>query len=202
MDPIVCPVDAVTDLPAGLVAAVVTHLELRAAPAGAPAPLPAGLALERLGGGDVDRYLALFRAVGTRWLWFSRLRLERAALAALLDDPGVEASAVTESGADIGLVELDARAPAETELAFFGLVESRIGRGLGPALLRHAVARAFARPIARLSVHTCTLDHPGALGAYQRAGFVPHRRSVEIARDPRRLGLIPCEAGAHTPLIS
>lgn len=201
LDAILCPVDAVTDLPAGLVAAVVTHLEMRARPEEPSPPPPEGVALERLRGADVDRYLAIYRAVGAPWLWFSRLQLERASLVALLDDPGVEACAVTQAGADIGLVELDGRAAQETELVFFGLVESRTGRGLGGALLRGAIARAFDRPIGRLTVHTCTLDHPRALATYRKAGFSPYKRSVEIARDPRHTGLLRCEDDAHVPLI-
>lgn len=201
MDTLLLPVDAVTDVPAGMIAAVVTHLEMRRAPEGAPAPAPPGVVVTRLCGGDLDRYLALYRAIGERWLWFSRLALDRAALAAILDDPGVSACAVTRAGADIGLVELDARAGAETELAFFGLVESAIGHGLGGALLRHAVALAFVRPIERLTVHTCTFDHPRALDVYRKAGFTPIRRAIELARDPRLTGLVACEAAPHVPMF-
>jgi hypothetical protein len=39
-------------------------------------------------------------------------------------------------------------------------------------------------------VHTCTLDHPGALGMYEKAGFVVFERQTEVDDDPRALGLI------------
>ena len=60
---------------------------------------------------------------------------------------------------------------------------------------------AWARPIARFHVHTCTLDSPGALSFYRRSGFTPVRQQIEIAADPRVTGDLPREAGAHIPLF-
>ncbi|MCC7273790.1 MAG: GNAT family N-acetyltransferase, partial [Alphaproteobacteria bacterium] len=73
--------------------------------------------------------------------------------------------------------------------------------GAGRWLMNRAVEIAWARPIARFWVHTCTLDHPGALAFYVRSGFVPFRRQVEIADDPRLLGQAPRSAAAHVPVI-
>ena len=42
--------------------------------------------------------------------------------------------------------------------------------------LYHACLNAWAHPISRLSVNTCTLDSPRALPLYQRVGFVPYAR--------------------------
>jgi hypothetical protein len=38
-------------------------------------------------------------------------------------------------------------------------------------------------------VHTCDLDHPHAIGLYQKAGFVVYRQEIEVLRDPRLVGL-------------
>jgi GNAT superfamily N-acetyltransferase len=57
------------------------------------------------------------------------------------------------------------------------------------------------RPIARGWVHTCDLDHPSALGFYQREGFRPFERAVEIYPDPRAAGLYPREAAPRVPLL-
>lgn len=203
MDSLILKIDAATDLPDDLIAAVVTFLERRDPPDPAiGGAAPAGVGLERLGGSAAERYLSVYRAIGERWLWFSRLAMPRTALSALLDDPAVEAFVVTRAGADIGLLELDGRAQDETELAFFGLIEREIGGGVGRWMMQEALGRAFARPIRRLFVHTCTLDHPGALDFYRRSGFRPYRRAVEIARDPRRTGALSCEAGPHAPMLT
>ena len=47
---------------------------------------------------------------------------------------------------------------------------------LGYFFLYQAVMNAWSRPISKLLVNTCTLDHPRALPLYQRLGFVPYSR--------------------------
>ena len=186
------------DLPQGKIAAVVTFMELREPP-DLP-PVDGGLALDPIGP-DLDRYRTLFRRVGEPWLWFSRLVMPEAELRAILADERVEAFALRADGEDIGLLELDFRVPGECELAFLGVVPERIGSGAGRFLIGEAVARAFARPVRRFFVHTCTLDHPGALAFYLRAGFRPYRRAVEVADDPRLTGHLPRDAAPEIPLL-
>jgi GNAT superfamily N-acetyltransferase len=186
-----------TDLPAGTIAAVVTYLEMRE-----PPPVPpqeaAGWSLAPLSG-DLDRYRALFARVGESWLWFSRLVMSDAGLRSILGDPRVKAFALHEDGRDLGLLELDFRQPGECELSFFGVVPEAIGRGFGRVLMAEALRRAWEAPIKRLWVHTCTLDHPRALGFYMRSGFKPYKRAVEIADDPRLKGYLPLTAAPHMP---
>ena len=194
--------DGYTELPPGLVATVVTYLEMRVPPAaGAEAvPLP-GAALVRLGAADEPRYAAIYRSLGERWMWFSRLALSAADRAAIIGDPAVEAYALVLNGADAGLLELDFRVAGEAELAFFGLYESAIGTGAAQWLIQAALARAFAaKDVRRLWLHTCTLDHPRALAFYRCSGFTPYKIALEIMPDPRLAGLLPRDAAAHVPV--
>ncbi len=193
--------DGYTDLPPGRLAAAVVYLEQRARPAARPDPAVPGLALARMRAADIDRYLALFAAVGEPWLWFGRRVMARAELAAILDDPAVEALALTRDGVDIGLLELDGRAAGEIELAYFGLVPEAVGGGLGRWLMNRAMEKAWGHAPARVFVHTCNFDHPAALDFYIRSGFVPYGRAVEIADDPRLTGRLPRAAAPHIPLI-
>jgi GNAT superfamily N-acetyltransferase len=190
-------------VPPGHLAAVVTHLAMTAPPLPRPVPpLAQPLTLARLDASDLAGYRTLFRAVGEAWLWFSRLRLSDAELAGVLADPLVEAYAVCDGAARVGLLELDFREPGACELAFFGLAESHVGRGAGRWLMHEATTRAWARGITRFHVHTCTLDHPGAVAFYVRSGFTPVRREVEVAPDPRLTGELPAHVGAHAPVIA
>jgi GNAT superfamily N-acetyltransferase len=189
-----------TELPPGKIAAVATYLDItepREAPDAASGP---AFALEPIGH-DLARYRALYRSVGGRWLWFSRAAMPDPELSAIVAHPAVEALAIVAEGRDVGIAELDGRKTPECELAFFGLVPDAFGRGLGRAAIAAVIARAFARPIGRLWLHTCTLDHPGALRFYVRAGFRPYRRAVEIADDPRLTGRLPREAAPDVPLL-
>ena len=86
-----------------------------------------------------------------------------------------------QEGRDIGLLELDFREAGTCELSFFGVVPDAVGGGAGRWLMNEALKRAWVRPISRLWVHTCSLDHPAALGFYQRSGFRPYQVMVEVA---------------------
>lgn len=147
-------------------------------------------------------YRALFRRVGARWLWFSRLMLDDEALSAIIDDPRVQIFAVLDgSGIEIGLLELDFRRQGECEIAFLGLVPELAGKGHGAWLMAQALAFGWRRDVKRLWVHTCTLDHPNALAFYLRHGFVPFARAVEIFADPRLIGVLPRDAAPQIPLL-
>jgi GNAT superfamily N-acetyltransferase len=108
----------------------------------------------------------------------------------------------TASCEEAGLLELDFREAGQCEIAFFGLIPSAIGKGLGSFLMREAIARAWREPIKRLWVHTCTLDHPSALAFYRRQGFRPYRQQIEVADDPRVLEELPATAAAHVPIFA
>lgn len=192
------PRDGIVDLPRGKIAAIATYLELLR-PSASPAGDVAG-SLHRICG-DVPRYRALYGRIGAPWLWFTRTLLDDRALDRIISHPDVEAFALVQGGIDIALVELDFRRDGECELVFFGLAPEACGRGLGSALLREAIRRAFARPVSRMWLHTCTLDHPAAMPLYLRAGFTPYRRAIEIADDPRLAGYLPPNAAPAFPSL-
>ncbi len=193
----------ITDLPPGKIAAIVTSLEMFSAPPVRPDPPGMeGFSLDPIGRGDIGRYLAIYRILGERWMWFSRLVKPVAAVEAILADPAVDFFAVRHAGRDVGLLELDFRVAGEGELAFFGLDETVIGRGAGRWLMNRALALAWSRPLTRFWVHTCTLDHQGAPEFYQRSGFTAFRRSVEIDDDPRLKGQMARDSVAHHPVIA
>jgi GNAT superfamily N-acetyltransferase len=199
---LVISLNGTTDLPAGKIASIVTSLEMTVRPERRDDPPDTdGLALAPIAGDGIARYLALYRQVGEPWLWFSRLLKPREEVTAILADPAVSCFALRKDGRDAGLLELDFRDEGEAELAFFGLDSAALGRGAGRWLMNRALALAWARPIRRLWVHTCTLDHPDAVVFYRRSGFVPFRRGIEVVDDPRRVAGFPREAAPHHPVI-
>ena len=159
------------------------------------------LVLDRWSDPDLAAYRSLYRAVGEDWLWFSRLVMPDAALSAIVKHADVEVYALRDRASAIGLLELDFREAGQCELAFFGLTAGAIGQGAGRFLMDQAIARAWARPIERFWVHTCTLDHPSAVRFYMRSGFQPYAQMVEVADDPRLSGHLPRHAAPHGPLI-
>ena len=193
--------DGLSAIPAGKVAAVVTHLEMRTPPEYAVARPFASVSIRRVENPEPGWYRTLFRRIGADWLWFSRLLLDDTALAAILQSPEVDVFTVESGGPDRGMAELDRRGFPEIEVAFFGLAPELIGRGVGAWLMSVALETAWSHQPNRVTVHTCTLDHPGALSFYRRCGFVPYRRSIEIADDPRLMGILPRTSAPHIPII-
>jgi GNAT superfamily N-acetyltransferase len=163
----------------------VTYLEMASPPRDAAPPCPAGVGLGRVAELDLARYRALYRRVGDPWQWVARRTLGDRELLAIFEDPRYELWLPEEDGTPIGFGELDRRSPPDVEIRYFGLVEEWIGRGAGRWFLRAMIDRAWAEPgTERVWLHTCELDHPGALRFYQRGGLVPYGEGVEDWVDP------------------
>jgi len=186
-------------VPDNELAAVVTYLEMTEPPDHA---VPASsLSLSRVDVPQPEHYRELFRLIGSRWLWFSRLIMDEAHLATIIQHPKVELYSVHDEDREVGMIELDFREPHECELSFVGLVPELSGQGHGRWLLPEAVRRAWREGIERVHVHTCSLDHPAALAAYRRAGFTPYKRAIERFPDPRLLGILPRDCAPQVPLL-
>ncbi|WP_027521663.1 GNAT family N-acetyltransferase [Bradyrhizobium sp. Ec3.3] len=192
--------DGYSDVPSGKIAAVVTHLEMTARPPLRDDPVGAWR-LRPVEQPGLDWFRALYARVGEDWLWFSRLRMPDAELAAIVQSPRVEIYALVADGREEGLLELDFREAGQCEIVFFGVTAKLIGTGAGRWLMNRALERAWSQEIRRVWVHTCTFDHPSALAFYQRSGFRAFRRQIEIADDPRLDGTVPRTAARHVPVI-
>jgi GNAT superfamily N-acetyltransferase len=189
------------DLPAGKLANVVTCLEMSEKPAGPSQDFPPGYELRKINPNDLDGFRKLFRSVGEDLMWFSRLIMSDEDLHAILAHPDIDCYFLFHGETAIGIMELNFRDLPNCELAFFGLVKTAVGTGLGRCLMDAAKSLAWAKSINRLWVHTCHFDHPNALAFYQKSGFKPYQLMIEIHDDPRQHGKLPRHASPHVALI-
>lgn len=120
-------------------------------------------------------YRRLYAAVGGPWHWRDRLAWDDATLQAHLRSPIIAIWELVVDETSAGYFELKRTREDEVEIAYFGLVPSFIGRGLGGALLTAAVEEAWRFGGRRVWLHTCTLDSPHALPNYMARGFRPYR---------------------------
>ena len=184
------------------VATIVTSLEMTERPPRRPLPT-SPLRLVRWDAPAPEPYRALFRRVGAPWLWFSRLTLSDAKLSAMTSGPEVQVHAVLDrAGVEVGMVELGSRTPGVCTIAYFGLVPELAGRGHGRWLMAETLARAWGKGVVQVTVATCTLDHPSALGFYRAQGFRAVSRTIETFADPRASGLLPEDAAPHVPYLA
>jgi GNAT superfamily N-acetyltransferase len=190
-----------TPVPNDQLATIVTSLEMRTRPPLRPAR-PSPLSLVRWPAPASERYRTLFRRVGGPWLWFSRLVMAEEALRSILDNPSIEVYAATDrAGIELGMLELDFRVQGNCEISYFGLVPELAGKGNGGWMMAQALALAWRKGVERVWVHTCTLDHPSALGFYRHHGFTAYKRTIETFADPRVAGILPADAAPHIPYL-
>lgn len=171
---------------------IITHLEMGTRPDYPWPPAPSGppLALMQAQGAPAWYFLALYDAVGAPYEWTDWHAAPAADLAEFVGDPQVELYTLFRSGWPAGFFMLDCRRAGVCDLAYFGLVPEATGLGLGPWLLRTAIHMGWEREgVVKLTVNTCTLDHPAALPLYQKAGFVPVDRETRtrVLTRPRLL---------------
>jgi GNAT superfamily N-acetyltransferase len=121
----------------------------------------------------IAEYRRLYRDVGARWHWHERLGWSDATLGAHLARADIAVWEAFVGDESAGYFELRREADGPVEIAYFGLLQPFIGRGLGGLMLTRAVDEAFAFGASRVWLHTCTLDSPNALPGYMARGFRP-----------------------------
>ena len=127
--------------------------------------------IERVQDCPASFYRYLYAEVGREYRWIDRLGWSDDTIRQHLADPDVTLWLMTVGGAPAGYFELKRDNAGGVEIAYFGLLNEFIGRGLGGHLLTEAVEQAWARGAARVWLHTNTLDHPAALPNYLKRGF-------------------------------
>lgn len=134
---------------------------------------------------DVAFYRFLYTAIGKHWRWYDRLSYSDAELEALLAAPGTSVHVLYVDGSPAGYIELVQHQDGlsgryhSTEVVYFGLRQSYIGRGLGKHLLSHGIAYAWNKGTERLWARTCNLDGPYAQQNYIKRGFKVYRVDKE-----------------------
>lgn len=179
-----------TMLPAGSeIDFTITWLEMDARPSFDRPSIPPGppSALIQAGQPPVWYFLSLYRAVGAEYEWTDMLAVPNEEHAARLAHPDVTLYTLMRDGWPAGFFLLDGREEGLCDLAYFGLVPEAIGQGLGKYLLHTAIHLGWDRNPDKMTINTCTLDHPRALQMYQKAGFVPVRQETRkrVLTSPR-----------------
>ncbi|PWE31675.1 GNAT family N-acetyltransferase [Pararhodobacter marinus] len=124
-------------------------------------------------------FLALYNAVGRDYAWTDKHAMDDAAIADWIQHADVSLYTLMGKGWPQGFFMLDWRETGTCDLAYFGLVPEAVGMGLGSWLLKTAILTGWERAgTTRMTVNTCTLDHPRALAQYQRMGFSPLKTEV------------------------
>ncbi len=133
---------------------------------------------------ELSRFL--YVTVGAPWTWYMRLNWSYQQWSDYLDNPAVTTWIAFRSATPIGYFELERQGNDTVEIVHLGLVPSFIGKGLGKALLQHAIDQAWRLGGKRIWLHTCSLDHPGALANYIARGF-------SVFKEESLLDQIPAE---------
>lgn len=120
-------------------------------------------------------FLSLYDAVGCQYEWVDRHDQPAEELEAFVNDDKVHLYTFLRDGWPNGFFMLDTRKEDVCDIAYLGLVPQAIGQGLGKFLLQTAIHSAWDMPgTKRVTLNTCTLDHPRALAHYQKHGFKPY----------------------------
>jgi GNAT superfamily N-acetyltransferase len=118
-------------------------------------------------------YRYLYSEVGRLYHWIDRLVWADEEIVAHLAQATLSLYVLYYRGAPAGYFELSREEDGSTEIAYFGLLQEFIGKGLGKHLLSTAIQQAWQDGASRVWLHTCTLDDPAALPNYLKRGFQP-----------------------------
>ena len=144
--------------------------ELRAALSGDPR-----IRIEAQPDCSAELFRFLYVEVGHNYHWVDRLPWTDDDIRTYLSQPEISVWLMTYDNERAGYFELRKCEDGSAEIAYFGLLPSFLGRGLGKHLLTCAVEQAWADGANRVWLHTCTLDDAAALPNYLKRGFRPFK---------------------------
>lgn len=133
----------------------------------------------------VDTYRHLYQAVGKDWFWVNRNHMSDRDLSDIIHNPCTHIGVLYDGMQAIGFSEINRLNFPTVEIVFIGLTRGYIGQGLGRFLLSHSLRTTIQTGATHIKIQTSSLDHPHALGFYQKYGFVPCNRQNVVLRNNR-----------------
>jgi len=122
---------------------------------------------------------AFYARVGQGWKWTARGNWTEEQWREYAEDGDVR-TWIARRGQDLaGYCELR-KEDGEVEIVYFGLTPSCTGRGLGGEFLSRMLDEAWGWGPTRVWLHTCSLDHPGAIPNYLARGMTIAKVVEEI----------------------
>ncbi len=175
MDQIGTPPEAEGERPSeGFV--TITYLEMRAAQALRPKPFPQPApVLQEISPKNWQLNRSLYRLVGRDWSWTDKLPWTEKQWRDYAEAENLRTFVARLEKEITGYYELRRDEIGDVEIAIFGIAPAFTGRGLGGALLTHAIEQSWKMSPARVWLHTCTLDHPAALPNYLARGMTVYK---------------------------
>ena len=116
-------------------------------------------------------FRAMYAETGRKYHWEDMLKLSDHALHEYCSQPGKSFYTLIYMGAPAGFFVLDNLTDV-VDINYFGLLNDVVGKGLGGKWLDFAICEAWkTQGCKKVTLNTCTLDHPSALPLYQSRGF-------------------------------
>jgi RimJ/RimL family protein N-acetyltransferase len=132
--------------------------------------IPEGLELREVH--EASMNARFYREVGSLWHWTDRLSWTDRQWENWVNRENLKTWIAHFEGEEAGYVEMEFQEAGSVEIVYFGLLPSMIGKGLGGGMLSLSVQEAWnIEGTQRLWLHTCSEDHPHALGNYEKRGF-------------------------------
>ena len=134
-------------------------------------PSPGGIDVVEVQESQFEFNRFLYQLIGQPWQWTDKLDWTNHQWRDYVERDSLRTWVAWVKGSPAGYFELEKRADNSVEICYFGLAPRFIGRGFGAYLLSKAIEEAWGWQAERVTVNTCSLDHPSALNNYQSRGF-------------------------------
>jgi GNAT superfamily N-acetyltransferase len=138
--------------------------------------------IERVAECPASFFRYLYREVGRLYHWIDRLPWTDEQIREHLARVQITLWVMYCEGAPAGYFELERHEDGSIEIAYFGLMQEFLGRGLGKHLLTVAAEQAWSDGALRVWLHTCTLDDPAAMPNYLKRGLKPFKQEKYVTQ--------------------
>tara|TARA_Y100000588_G_C14148914_1_gene879678 strand:+ start:762 stop:1334 length:573 start_codon:yes stop_codon:yes gene_type:complete len=139
---------------------------------------------------NVEFYRFLYNNVGGPWTWVERRLVSDQKLIDLISPKNVEIHLLYVDAKIAGFSEIVWSLDEKySEIKYFGLMPDFIGLGLGRYFLTNIINIAWKKATKKVTVNTCDLDHPKAVGLYLSCGFQVVKKVTELLPNPAEAGL-------------
>ena len=113
-----------------------------------------------------------YKNIGKKHKWIDRLIWTEEQWINYVSNKNVKTFVLKNKKDLVGFFELIIHSEKkEVEIAYFGILEEYQNKKLGSFLLSDAIKKSFQENVARVWLHTCSLDHKNALNNYLSRGM-------------------------------